>query len=93
MAPLSLWGDGAGGMRFRLARLTVVYQLCDDVRRLLYVGKGREIESLSTFFEERGAALCGGIAHVCSEMWRVNLHVNKLKKGKKFPRRLFKKTD
>lgn len=57
--------------------LTVVYQLCGDVRRLLYVGKGREIESLSAFFEERGTQWCGGIAHVCSDMWRAYLHVIK----------------
>lgn len=35
--------------------LTVVYQLCGDVRRLLFVGRGRESASLSVFFEEMGA--------------------------------------
>lgn len=54
--------------------LTVVYQLCGEVRRLLYVGKNRDIESLSTFFDERGATWCAGISHVCSDMWRAYLH-------------------
>lgn len=57
--------------------LTVVYQLCGDVRRLLYVGKDREIESLSAFFEEMGTSWCGQIAHVCSDMWRAYLHAIK----------------
>jgi transposase len=57
--------------------LTVVYQLCGDVRRLLYVGQGREIESLSAFFEEMGASWCAQIAHVCSDMWRAYLHAIK----------------
>ena len=54
--------------------LTVVYQLCGDVRRLLYVGKNRDIESLSAFLEEQGAAWCSGITHICSDMWRAYLH-------------------
>lgn len=57
--------------------LTVVYQLCGDVRRRLYVGKDRQIESLSAFFEEMGTSWCAGIAHVCSDMWRAYLHVIK----------------
>jgi transposase len=57
--------------------LTVVYQLCGDVRRLLYVGKDREIESLSAFFEEMGASWCAQITHVCSDMWRAYLNAIK----------------
>lgn len=57
--------------------LTVVYQLCGDVRRLLFVGRGRESASLSVFFEEMGEAWCGQIAHVCTDMWRAYLNAIK----------------
>ena len=53
--------------------LTVIYQLCGDVRRLLFVGPGRESASLSVFFEEMGAPWCGQIAHVCTDMWQAYL--------------------
>ena len=53
--------------------LTVVYQLCGEVRRLLYVGQRRESASFSAFFDEMGAAWCGGITHVCTDMWRAYL--------------------
>ena len=53
--------------------LTVVYQLCGDVRRLLFVGQGRESASLSVFFEEMGAPWCEKIAHVCTDMWQAYL--------------------
>jgi transposase len=53
--------------------LTVVYQLCGDVRRLLFVGQGRESASLSAFFEEMGKPWCGQIAHVCTDMWQAYL--------------------
>jgi len=55
--------------------LTVVYQLCGDVRRLLYVGKGREIETLSAFFDGMGPVWCAKVEHVCSDMWRAYVHV------------------
>ncbi|MCX5757536.1 MAG: ISL3 family transposase [Candidatus Hydrogenedentes bacterium] len=57
--------------------LTVVYQLCGEARRLLYVGKNRETVSFSTFFDEMGKAWCEGITHVCSDMWRAYLNVIK----------------
>lgn len=57
--------------------LTVVYQLCGDVRRLLYVGRDREIASLSAFFEEMGVSWCAQITHVCSDMWRAYLNAIK----------------
>jgi transposase len=57
--------------------LTVVYQLCGNVRRLLFVGKDREAASLSVFFEEMGADWCGHITHVCSDMWRAYLNAIK----------------
>jgi transposase len=55
--------------------LTVVYQLCGDIRRLLYVGPKREAASLSQFFEEMGEQWCANITHVCTDMWRAYLKV------------------
>ena len=57
--------------------LTVVYQLCGDAKRLLYVGKNREMVSFSAFFEEMGPQWCAEITHVCSDMWRAYLTVIK----------------
>lgn len=57
--------------------LTVVYQLCGEVRRLLFVGEGRESASLSKFFDEMGESWCAGIEHVCSDMWKAYLKVIK----------------
>jgi len=55
--------------------LTVVYQLCGDVRRLLFIGQGRESATLSGFFEEMGPHWCDQIAHVCTDMWRAYVKV------------------
>ena len=54
--------------------LTVVYQLCGDVRRLLYVGQRRDTQSLSAFFEAMGAGWCANITHVCTDMWRAYMN-------------------
>jgi len=51
--------------------LTVVYQLCGPVRRLLYVAQGREAASLSPFFEAMGKPWCVGIRYVCTDMWKA----------------------
>jgi len=55
--------------------LTVVYQLCGDVRRLLFVTPRRDAAALESVFEEAGEAWCAGIAHVCTDMWRAYLKV------------------
>lgn len=55
--------------------LTVVYQLCGDVRRLLYVGKRKDGAALAAFFDEMGEAWCANIAHVCSDMASAYLKV------------------
>lgn len=57
--------------------LTVVYQLCGQARRLLYVGKRRDSAALSAFFDERGADWCAGVEHVCTDMWQAYLKVIK----------------
>lgn len=55
--------------------LTVVYQLCGDVRRLLYVGQRREKETLNAFLDEMGQQWCDGIEYVCTDMWRAYVTV------------------
>ena len=55
--------------------LTVVYQINEGCRRLLWAGKGRTEETLRVFFaflgEERSAAL----KFICSDMWKPYLNV------------------
>lgn len=55
--------------------LTVVYQLDNGCRRLLYVGKNRTVKSLLGFFRELGQAQCLAVQYVCSDMWRPYLKV------------------
>jgi transposase len=55
--------------------LTVVYQLCGDARRLLYVGQRREKETLNAFLDEMGPEWCAGIQYVCTDMWRAYVGV------------------
>ena len=62
------WGRG---QRY----LTVVYQLCGAVRRLLFVGPGRDRAALTPFFAAQGTEWCAGITHVCSDMWKAYLQV------------------
>lgn len=57
--------------------LTVVYQLCGPVRRLLYVGQKRDSEALLTFFMQQGKGWCANIEHVCTDMWKAYLSVIK----------------
>jgi transposase len=57
--------------------LTVVYQLCGPVRRLLYVGKRRDSAALLTFFVQQGKDWCANIEHVCTDMWKAYLSVIK----------------
>lgn len=55
--------------------LTVIYQLCGDVRRLLFVTQRRDAAALTAVFDEAGTAWCNGITHVCTDMWRAYLKV------------------
>jgi transposase len=55
--------------------LTVVYQLCGETRRLLYVGQRRDAEALRAFFDAMGVLWCGAIKYVCTDMWRAYLKV------------------
>jgi transposase len=55
--------------------LTVVYQLCGETRRLLYVGQRRDAEALQAFFDQVGVLWCSAIKYVCTDMWRAYLKV------------------
>lgn len=55
--------------------LTVVYQLCGQTRRLLYVGQRRDAAALQAFFDEAGVLWCSAIRYVCTDMWRAYLKV------------------
>jgi len=59
----------------RLKYLTVVYQLCGDVRRLLFVTRHNDSAALDAILDEAGEAWCLGITHVCTDMWRAYLKV------------------
>ena len=55
--------------------LTVAYQLCGNVRRLLFVGPNRDSAALESFLDEMGKTWCSGITHVCTDMWKAYLSV------------------
>jgi transposase len=55
--------------------LTVVYQLCGGVRRLLFVGRGHDSAALDAILDEAGGEWCAGITHVCTDMWKAYLKV------------------
>lgn len=55
--------------------LTVVYQLCGETRRLLYVGQRRDAAALQAFFDATGVLWCGAIKYVCTDMWKAYLKV------------------
>ena len=55
--------------------LTVVYQRCGGVRRLLYVGRRNDGAALAAFFDDMGKTWCANIAHICNDMERAYLKV------------------
>ena len=55
--------------------LTLVYQLGQDEKRLLYVGDKRTARSLLGFFRELGRERSSRIEYVCSDMWQAYLKV------------------
>src|SRR5438132_13970925 len=55
--------------------LTVVYQIDEGTKRLLWVGKERTIETLREFFDSFGAERAAQLQFVCSDMWRPSLKV------------------
>jgi len=59
--------------------LTLVYQLDEGCRRLLYVGKERTAKTLLGFFKQLSPEDIKGIEYVCSDMWKPYLKVIKKK--------------
>lgn len=55
--------------------LTLVYQIDEGCRRLLYVAEERTVRSLLGFFRNLGPELSSQIRYVCSDMWRPYLKV------------------
>jgi len=55
--------------------LTVVYQLDEGCRRLLYVAQNRTVKSLLGCFRWFGRAWAAGLRYVCSDMWKPYLKV------------------
>jgi transposase len=55
--------------------VTLVYQINEGARRLLYVAMDRTEDTLRRFFEARGTEWCRKIRFVCSDMWKPYLNV------------------
>lgn len=55
--------------------VTVVYQINDHCKRLLWVGEDRTIKTLLRFFRWLGKERCGQLEFVCSDMWKAYLRV------------------
>ena len=61
--------------------LTVVYQIDEGIRRLLWVGRERTEETLHGFFEMLGAERAKLIEFVASDMWKPYIDVVKERVG------------
>jgi len=59
--------------------LTVVYQIDEGCRRLLWVGQNRTIKTLLRFFRWFGKERTALIQFVCSDMWKAYLRVIAIK--------------
>ena len=65
------WGKGKGPDKF----LTVIYQIDQHCRRLLWVGPRRTQATLRKGLAALGPAVIGGLRFVCSDMWKPYLNV------------------
>jgi len=54
---------------------TVVYQIDEGARRLLWIGKDRKAATLEMIFNRLGAVRCAAVEFICSDMWRGYLGV------------------
>ena len=55
--------------------LTLVYQIEEGLRRLLWVGRDRTAETFRGFFRMIGTEVAAGIEFVCSDLWKAYLRV------------------
>lgn len=53
---------------------TVVYQIDDHCKRLLWIGYDRTEATFDHFFEIFGEEFCQGIRFICSDMWKPYLN-------------------
>jgi len=65
------WGKGKRAESF----LTVIYQIDQGCRRLLWVGKGRSKAALLRGLAALGQGVVAGLRFVCSDMWQPYLAV------------------
>jgi transposase len=54
--------------------LTLVYQIDDGCKRLLWIGKERTAKSINGFFTWFGPQRCQALAFICSDMWKSYLN-------------------
>jgi len=68
---------GVDEIQWRLGHqyLTLVYQINDGCKRLLWVGLERTKESLEGFFKDLGKEALAGLKFICSDMWQPYLDV------------------
>jgi transposase len=55
--------------------LTVVYQIDEGTRRLLWVGRDRTVKTTLRFFRQFGRERAAALQFVCSDMWQPYLKV------------------
>jgi transposase len=55
--------------------LTLVYQIQEGCKRLLWVAADRTEESLRGFFRRLGPGRCAALLFICSDMWKPYLNV------------------
>ncbi len=65
------WGQGKRADQF----LTVIYQIDEHCRRLLWVGRRRTQATLRRGLKELGPEVVSGLRYVCSDMWQPYLSV------------------
>lgn len=61
--------------------LTLVYQIDNHCKRLLWIGKERKTKTLLGFFRWFGAERSQALQYICSDMWRPYLKVIAKKAG------------
>lgn len=68
---------GVDEIQWRLGHhyLSLVYQIDEGAKRLLWIGMERTKESLDGFFEMLGEERCAALKFVCSDMWKPYLDV------------------
>ena len=61
--------------------LTLVYQIDSHCTRLLWIGRERTVETLSSFFHFLGESRSQSLRYICSDMWKPYLRVIAEKAG------------